>query len=74
MIKQPPLTKALILLLCLFSSTLLLAQTPKGNHAFSVKQAVEYASKNNVQVKMLYSTFRCKSKPIEALLLQPILH
>ncbi|HPH22385.1 MAG TPA: TolC family protein [Chitinophagaceae bacterium] len=51
MIKQPPLTKALILLLCLFSSTLLLAQTPKGNHAFSVKQAVEYASKNNVQVK-----------------------
>ena len=50
MIKQPPI-KALLVLLCVCSSILLFAQTPKNSYAFSVKQAVEYASKNNVQVK-----------------------
>lgn len=50
MINQP-ITKPILLLYCLFSSSLLFAQTTKTNHAFSIKQAVEYASKNNVQVK-----------------------
>lgn len=49
MIKRQ-LIKPLLLFSCIAFTTMALAQT-STKHAFSVKQAVEYASKNNVQVK-----------------------
>lgn len=49
MIKQQ-LIKPLLLFSCIAFTTMALAQT-STKHAFSVKQAVEYASKNNAQVK-----------------------
>jgi len=45
------ITKPIFLLACLFSAAASLAQDTTKRHEFSVQQCVDYARKNNVQVK-----------------------